>query len=185
MNTSLVPGSISAIAASTGKSIAETFLNCAAIVLVDTSGSMDARDSRGGQRRYDKAIEELVKLQATMPGKVAVIAFSGGAVFCPGGIPTFLGGGTNLAEALRFIKHADTPGMRFVVISDGEPDSEVDAEKEAAKFINRFDCVYVGPEGGPGQVWLGKLARLHSGQGKTAAQAQELATTVETLLLTN
>jgi hypothetical protein len=185
MNTSLVPGSLGAIAQQSGKSVAEIFLSAEAIILVDTSGSMDQRDSRGGQKRYDLACQELTKLQAAMPGKCAVIAFSGRAVFCPGGIPEFLGGGTNLAEALRFIHHGDTPDMRFVIISDGEPDSEPEAEREAAKFVNQIDCVYVGPEGGAGQTWLYKLARLHQGQGKTAAQAQELATTVETLLLTN
>lgn len=182
-NLSIIPGSISAIAKSTGKSIAETFLNAEAIVLVDTSASMNACDARGGSRRYDVACQELVKLQAAMPGKIAVVSFSRRSVFCPNGLPQYLGDSTNLAGALQFVRHADTPGMRFVIISDGEPDSAERAETEAAKFVNRFDCIFVGPEGGAGQSWLNELASLHGGEGKTAEKAQELAQIAEMLLL--
>ncbi|HOR01504.1 MAG TPA: VWA domain-containing protein [Anaerolineae bacterium] len=100
----IVPGSLSAIAAREGQSLAETFLNADAVILVDTSGSMMSGDSRGGRSRYNVALEELAHLQAHMPGKLAVIAFSDSTVFAPGGQPPLLGSGTNLAGALRFAK---------------------------------------------------------------------------------
>jgi hypothetical protein len=174
-NKSIVIGSIGAMAMSTGKSIAETFLSADVIVLVDTSGSMNAHDAREGKSRYEVACDELSRLQNTMPGKIAVIAFSNAARFCPDGIPQFFGDTTNLTGALKFVKVADLPDMRFVIISDGQPDSMQSAEEVAATFTNRFDCIYVGPEGGIGQEWLNKLARLHGGSGRTAAKAQDLA----------
>lgn len=174
-NQQIVIGSIGAIALQTGKSIAETFLSADIIVLVDTSSSMSAHDGRGGQTRYDVACEELRKLQGSMPGKIAVMSFSNSTEFCPDGFPRYLGMFTNLAGALRFVKVADLPGMRFIVISDGQPDSMSEAEQVASTFANRIDCIYVGPEGGEGQAWLNKLAQLHQGRGTTAAKAQDLA----------
>ena len=47
MTTAIIQGSMSAIAKQSGKSIAETFINANAIIIVDTSGSMHATDSRG------------------------------------------------------------------------------------------------------------------------------------------
>lgn len=96
MNTEIVPGSISALAQSSGKSIAELFTRAEVVAIVDTSGSMSNQDSRGGKSRYEVACEELAYLQKNRPGKVAVISFSDSAQFCPGGVPFYEGGGTNL-----------------------------------------------------------------------------------------
>lgn len=184
MNTQIVSGSLSAISQQTGKSIAESFLNADVITIVDTSGSMTTHDSQGGQSRYDVACQELEKLQNSLPGKIAVLAFSSEVIFCPSGIPQFLGGGTALDRALRFAKVADVPGMRFIVISDGEPDNEAEALKVARTYKSRIDVIYVGPEEYPaGRKFLEQLAQASGGQIVTADRAKELAASVEKLLL--
>lgn len=183
-NTAIITGSLSALARQNNKSIAETFVNCDVIVIVDVSGSMAANDSRGERSRYDVACEELAKLQANLPGKVGVIAFSSTVMFVPGGQPPFLGGGTNLAGALRFTRVADVPGMRFFLISDGEPNNEEEALKAATQYKNKIDVIYVGPERNPrGRDFLTKLANTTGGKTVTADCVRELAATVERLLL--
>lgn len=179
----IIPGSVSAIAAQSGKSIAETFLSVDAIILVDISGSMETHDARGGESRYTIACAELAKLQATLPGKLALIAFASHPVFTPSGIPPAPTGTTDLAGALRFAKVADTGDMRFIVISDGEPNSEQDALAVAAQYKGRIDTVYVGPEGGEGQAFLQRLAKRQAGQSVTAAHANTLCAVTEQLLL--
>ena len=165
-------------------SLAESFIGCDTVVLVDCSGSMEAHDSRGGQRRYDVACAELAQLQKSNSGKIGVIAFSDSAIFVPGGVPPMLGSGTNLAGALRFARVADVAGIRVVVISDGQPDDEAAALAEAAQYQARIDCVYVGPEAAPqGRTFLERLASAHGGKQVTAARAQELAAAVERLML--
>ena len=183
-NNAIVPGSISAIAQTSGKSIAEIFLGADLIAVIDTSGSMGAHDSRDGLSRYDVACKELATLQSTMPGKVAVISFSDRAEFNPGGVPTFFGSGTDLARALTFSKVADVEGVRFVLISDGEPNDKEAALDVAKTYKNRIDVIYVGPEEYPaGRDFLTKLAQSSGGKSVTASCAKELATSVTNLLL--
>lgn len=186
MNNQLVTGSIGAIARQENKSIAETFLSCDVIVIVDTSGSMSANDSRDNKSRYTVACEELAQLQANLPGKIAVIAFSNEVAFCPSGIPTNYGGGTELATALQFTKVADNiPGMRFILISDGEPHNEQTAMAVARTYKNKIDVIYVGPEDRPtGRTFLQRLAMATGGQSVTSACAKELTGNIEKLLLT-
>jgi hypothetical protein len=181
-NNAIIQGSLGAIAAQSNQSIAETFINADVIIIVDTSGSMGACDSRGGRSRYEVACEELKNLQASLPGKLALLSFSDQVLFCPNGIPYNFDGGTDLAGALKFAKVADVTGMRFIVISDGEPHSEEDALRVAKTFKARIDCIFVGPEGGSGQAFLNRLAKASGGQGVTAEKVKELSTTVRGLL---
>lgn len=182
--TALVPGSLGAIAKQTGASLAETFLNASCIVICDTSGSMAARDSRGGKSRYDVELEELAKLQAAMPGKIAVIAFSHSVTFCPDGRPYNFGGNTDLASALDFAKVADVPGIRFVIISDGIPDEPELALCAARKYKARIDAIYVGPEADNdgGRRFLERLALESGGKAMAANRAMELAAKAQLLL---
>jgi len=186
-NTQLVvKSSLGAIAAQNNTSIAESFVNADAIIVVDTSGSMAACDSRDGKSRYDVACEELKTLQAQLPGKLALLSFSDDVIFCPNGIPFDFGLMTDLAKALKFAKMGDlTSGMRFIVISDGEPDSEEEALAVARTYKNRIDTIYVGPEGGDGAAFLKKLAKASGGQNVTAEKVKELAANVQKLLLTS
>ena len=182
-NYAIVPGSISALAQASNKSIAETFIYADVIVIVDTSGSMGATDSRGDHSRYDIACEELANLQATLPGKIAVINFSDQVQFEPGGKPWFFQGGTDLTRALRFVKVADIPGMRFILISDGGPDDPEGAIRVAREFKCKIDVIYVGPENWPtGRDYLMRLAAATGGKTVTADRAKELKAGVMALL---
>jgi Mg-chelatase subunit ChlD len=172
MNTSIVPGSLTDIARQSGQSLAESFVNAAVIVIVDVSGSMNTRDSRGRRSRYDVALEELRRVQGENPGKVAVLGFSDHTYFHPDGLPTYQGSGTDLAGALRFAKVADVPGMQFVVISDGEPNDEESALHLAAQYQAHIHTIYVGPENGvSARQFLDLLARKSGGQSVTIGVA--------------
>lgn len=184
-NQNLVAGSLYDIAKKNNQSIAETFINCDVVILVDTSGSMSDSDNRDGQSRYDVACAELRALQGSLPGKIAVLSFSSDVEFCPSGVAFFQGGGTDMAKALQFAKVADgIPGMRFILISDGEPDYPTDTLRIAASYKNKIDTIYVGPENRPiGRDFLEKLAQTSGGQTITADRAKELKSGIETLLL--
>lgn len=179
----IVTGSIADVAKRSGQSLAQTFVNAECVILVDTSGSMGAADSRGGRTRYDVACEELAALQGAMPGRIAVLSFANETMFCPDGKPWNQNGGTDLAGALKFAKVADVPGIRFIVISDGEPDNAPLALLEAAKYKSRIDVIYVGPESLPaGREFLTKLAQTSGGQVVTADRAKALADSAKRLL---
>lgn len=183
----IVPGSIAQYAAEQGISVAESFTNAAIIVIVDTSGSMAASDSRGHKTRYAVACEELATLQKNNPGKIAVISFSSDAMFCPGGVPHNYGQGTSVHLGLDFAKIADgLPSLkRIVLISDGEPDNRQAALDSAKTFKTKIDCIFVGPETEQaGRAFLNELAKASGGQSITSAAAQDLAGKVERLMLT-
>jgi Mg-chelatase subunit ChlD len=184
MNKSIIPGSLGALARQNNTSIAETFLSCDVICIVDTSGSMAEQDSAGGRSRYDVACSELAQLQQNLPGKIGVISFSSTVQFCPNGVPVNLNGGTDLASALKFTKVADLAGMRFILISDGEPYDPDEALKIARTYINHIDVIYVGPEEGLAErEFLSRLAQASGGQAITADRAKELTAKIEQLLL--
>jgi hypothetical protein len=183
MSTAIVVGSLADVATRSHQSIAESFVSAEAVILVDVSGSMMDHDSRGGLRRYDVALAELETLQNLMPGKLAIIAFSSNVLFVPGGLPPLLASGTDVAGALRFAKCADVPGMRFFLISDGEPDSARDALDVAKTFAAHIDTIYAGSEARPtGREFLRKLAAATGGQTATADRVCELATVTTKLL---
>ena len=182
--TSIVKGSITEIAKSTGKSIAELFTNAEVVTIVDVSGSMSTHDSRGDKSRYETACQELAAIQKNRPGKVAVISFSENAQFCPGGVPMYQGQGTDLTKALRFAKIADLPGISIIVISDGDPCDPEGAIAVARTYKNKISTIYVGPEDRPsGRDFLSRLAASTGGETVTADRAKELAKSIETLLL--
>lgn len=195
MNNSIVPGSLQAIATANGGSLAEAFTSADHVVIVDTSGSMGqvdatpARSTNEGRKagpnktRYTRACDELAKLQATLPGKVAVLSFSSHAEFCPSGIPTNLGSSTDLAAALAFARVADGCDMTFTVISDGQPNNEGDALAEAARYTSHISTIFIGPVDGPGEAFLKHLAAAAGGQALQAHQAQDLAAKTKQLLL--
>jgi len=183
MNNQIVPGSLGAIARANKTSIAQSFLNAECIVLVDTSGSMDASDSRGGDTRYNVACSELAYLQSAHPGKIAVLSFSDDVTFNPDGKPQHYSGGTNLVKALKFMSVADVPGMKFILISDGEPSDREGSLRVARTYKNRIDVIYVGPEDRPdGRDFLERLSKVTGGTLVTSDRAKELGTSVTLLL---
>ncbi len=184
MNT-LVKGSLSSLSQQSGKSLAESFLSVDAIILVDTSASMSARDAPGGLSRYDAAVSELTDLQASLPGKIAVLSFSSGVEFCPSGMPIFLSGGTDVAGALRFARVADVPGMQFFLISDGEPDDPDKALSVARSYRAHINTIYVGAETRQrGRDFLTQLANATGGRSEVAELTKALGQTIKRQMLT-
>lgn len=140
----IVPGSIAAMALTQGGKISPPKV----IVLFDHSGSTETIDARllDGREasRYKAACEQLALIQSRLPGEIAVLAFADEVTPCPGGVPPTPTGFTNLAEALRFGREADTGAVRFIVISDGAPNSKTDALAMAREYRGRIDTVLVG-----------------------------------------
>lgn len=185
--TTLVKGSISDIAKQNGQSIAQTFIGCDVIVIVDTSASMGMNDAPGGLTRYNQACNELANLQGSLPGKIGVISFSDRVMFCADGVPFNFGAHTDLAKALTYAQIADIPNshMRFIVISDGQPDDEQGALMVARKYHNRIDVIYVGNEARPeGRDFLNRLAKVSGGKSVKANVVKGLANEVQKLLVT-
>lgn len=184
MRNQIITGSVGDVAKRTNQSIATTFLSVDVVVLVDTSGSMGTPDSSFGRSRYEQACIELEKLQNNLPGKIGVISFSDRTEFCPFGKPVNIKGMTDLAGALSFAKIADLPsGMRFIVISDGEPDSQSEALRVAKTYRNKIDVIFVGNEAKPdGRDFLQRLAATSGGQLMTADRVKGLETAVQKLL---
>lgn len=184
----IIPGSLSAISQQENKSLAETFLNVDCLILVDMSGSMESKDAPGGKSRYQAAEEELARIQGQQPGKIGVIAFSSYPMFCPGGVPVRLGGGTDMAEALKFVRAADDTGIKFILISDGHPDDEAETLRVASRFKTKIDCCYIGPESkglDHGRRFLERLAAATGGRLETSAAPGMLGKPVGRLLLKN
>jgi Mg-chelatase subunit ChlD len=184
----IAAGSLQDIARKSGVSLAEAFINCEAVVMVDTSGSMNTKDVRPGTRdsRYKVACDELAKLQAETPGKIAVVAFSNEAEFCPTGFPRYIGGSTAMHRALEFIKVADGCGIRLILISDGEPNCGTEAQTLALArtFTSKIDTIYIGPEGENGARFLQELANTTGGIATTQVtnKLNELGATVRLML---
>lgn len=181
-NNAIAPGSLTAIANRDGMSLAESFLNCEIIVLIDQSESMSAMDAPGGKSRFDAADSELMQLQRAHPGKVAVIAFSTTVVFCPGGIPSRLRESTNMSAALDFVHMADGVS-KIVLISDGRPDSEEATLKAARRFRSPIHTIYIGPETGEGRAFLARLAAATGGRTFKSAAPGLLAESADEILL--
>lgn len=177
-------GSLAAIANRDGLSLAESFLNCDVLVLIDQSGSMTTKDAPGGKARFDAADTELFRLQKQYPGRVGVISFSTFAVFSPGGVPNRDGGSTDMAAALDFARVADGV-CKIVLISDGEPDSQPAALAAARRFKNAIHTIYIGSndDNDGGRAFLARLAAATGGRTFESSAPGLLADGVERLLL--
>lgn len=181
----LINGSLSAVAQDNNKTIAETFLSCDTLLIADMSSSMSAKDAPNGKSRYRQAEDDIIRLQGKFSGKVALICFSYEAQFCPTGMPIRLGGGTDLAKALNFVKVADDCGIKLVVISDGEPNNKRKCLKIARTFTSKIDCVFVGNESDfyGGRAFLEKLSNITGGSFMKSEEPGLLAESVEKLLI--
>lgn len=183
MTGAIVTGSLAAVARGKGQGVARAFADATHAVLVDCSGSMDSHDSRGGRRRIDVAREELAKLQQQHPGKLAILGFSGGVRFLPGGVVPEPESNTNLAGALAYARRLDGTGMTLVVITDGLPDVADEALAEAQRFTCRIDVVFVGSEGdASAERFCRLLARAGGGASAQAHRLLGLSDAVTPLL---
>lgn len=184
VNQSIVSGSIAAIANRDGLTLAESFLNCDVLVVIDQSGSMGERDAAGGRSRFDAADNELQRLQKQHPGRIAIIEFSSAVRFCPGGVPSRDGGGTDMVAALDFARVSDG-ACKIVLISDGEPDKEAATLAAARRYQHPIHTIYIGPEGGAGHDFLNRLAAATGGRSFESAAPGLLGEGVSQLLLLN
>lgn len=185
-NEIIASGSVSDLATQQGTSIENVFYHDVdVIVILDTSSSMNKKDGRKSQTRLTVATAELEQLQKENPGKVALIEFADSVIFQPGGVPLeTVGGMTDIAKALRFVLPADNCEFTFVLVSDGEPDSEKEALDVARKFSDPIHTIYCGPEDdlNGGRRFLEKLASLTNGKfnyqgiGELAKPVQNLIT---------
>lgn len=183
MNTQIVTGSIADLAQKNHQSLAESFISCDVIVLIDVSGSMAHVDFNKTESRYERACTALANLQASRPGKIAVISFESLPSFCPAGIPDTPGGSTDLARALSFMQAADAvPGMRFVVISDGEPDDKTEALNIARQYQNRIDVIFVGDEADRSAIQFMNQLAAASGGKQIAADSAQIEEVIHLLL---
>lgn len=182
MKNEIVIGSIADLAAKNNQSIAETFMSCDCVILIDVSGSMRDQDNTRVSR-YDRACKALRDLQGSMQGKIAVVSFANEPLFVPSGVPAEPAGGTELGKALKFIHPADQiPDMRFILISDGCPNDPNEALKIAKTFKNRIDVIFVGNELESGAIdFLNALAR-NSGGKQITADSLKIAETTRLLL---
>ena len=189
MKFEITKGSVADLMQNENVSLAESFMTCDCVILFDVSGSMNSTDAYK-ESRFKRGLKELKNIQETMPGNFAIIQFADRVDFMPGGVPVmdYSGGGTDLTAALKYAKIADEiPDMRFVVISDGEPNNENTALAVAAQYQKRIDTIFIGNEADDKYTWSGreflhKLAQASGGKSiKTAAE--NIGQTV-TLLLT-
>jgi Mg-chelatase subunit ChlD len=183
----IVKGSLSAISKRNNCSLAESFLSADVLLLVDMSGSMSATDAPGGLSRYQAAENDVIRLQHRHEGKVALVCFSSTVMFVPGGKPLRMGGGTDLAKALRYIKVADDADIKLILISDGLPNNSESALSVAMTFKSKISTIYIGPENDMqgGRAFLKKLADATGGQSLKSDSPGLLADKVETLMLTD
>ncbi len=184
MKSALVPGSLAAIAERDGLSLAESFLNCQILVLIDQSGSMSDTDAPGGRSRYDAAEDELARLQQQHPGQVGVVEFSYSIRFCPGGRPSREGLGTDMTGVLNFARVADGV-CQIVLISDGLPNTPEAALQAARRYHHPIHTIYIGPENDfeGGRQFLWQLAHSTGGRALQSDSPGLLTDNVEQLLL--
>lgn len=194
---SSVKGSLQSVANKQAITVAQAFVDAETIVLLDVSASMTIDDddahhneyfhfkqNTGHNTRFRKACNQLAKLQAENPGKVALVCFDDRQTFEASGIGRQPNGSTDIAGALSFVHKADGTGMQFVLISDGEPDDEQRALDQAKRFKSKISTIYIGPENGQGADFLRRLSAVTGGQfsNNGTAGIVNLSATVERLL---
>ena len=185
MDNTLIIGSIGQIAQSTGQALAETFLSASAILILDCSGSMSANDAPDGKSREQAAREQLIRLQATHKGKLALVCFADYAIFAPTGLPVNCGSMTNMVAALKYVQPADDTSTQFILISDGSPNDEKETLQVAKEFKTAIETIYIGPENDRegGRTFLEKLARTTGGKAMISDAPGLLGNGIERLLL--
>lgn len=150
------------------------------LVVCDLSGSMEDPIGVGGVSKYEHLKIALADIKRSY-SKVRVILFSYGPQEWAGGPMPEPNGGTNLAGALAFARKWRP--KKTIIISDGVPDDEYAAQKEADAITGEVDTIYCGPDGHPAINFLRSLA--HSTGGTSLnwdGYRSELASNIRGLL---
>src|SRR5688572_23127491 len=177
-----VKGSLAESSKNKNVTFAEAFMVVDAIVIVDISASMSQRDvdAEGGlASRWEEANNQLQRLQARHPSKIAVVAFSTKVDFCPSGVLPPVQSSTNMLGALQFVSPADDTGIKFILVSDGEPDDPASTLNWARKMKTPINTIFVGK--GRGADFMRELA--NATKGKSVEKGVELLEENITLLL--
>jgi len=174
----IVQGSIGSMMESQGKNLAQAMLDIKAVVIIDVSGSMANKDDGKEKTRFEIANDELATVQTNNPGHVAVIEFSDSARLIPYGALSQPDGTTNVAAALMLAKSMDGfEDIKFILVSDGEPNNAEMAFQIGRQFHNPINTIYVGPKNNPsGAEFLKKLSAMTGGE--SSAQKLNLLSNV-------
>jgi hypothetical protein len=155
--------------------------NGPSLLIADVSGSMTS-SAWDGKRKIDVLRSAVAEIMADMPA-TRLIAFAS-IVRKVDALPEPCGG-TALHLALAYA--AQYRPSVTLVISDGQPDDEVEALTQAELLTGRIDTLYVGPDGAAQAVdFMRRLALLGCGQNQTADLSRiqpKLYTTMRRLLL--
>lgn len=163
---SYVQGSIHDVAESKPGGIAEAIVDAEVVVVVDVSGSMYEYDNTS-KARYERAQEVLNDLQGQYAGKIILVSFSNEAQFHFTGWLPEPGGGTDLAAALRFVRDLSET-FQIILITDGEPNSEEYALREAKMLHSPIMTMFVGEESnGHARDFLKRLSEATGGKFMT------------------
>lgn len=126
------------------------------VVLADCSGSMFESIGALQMTKYDHLQVALKDVLRFHPG-IRVVAFNSGVQEVKGGLLPMPVGGTDLAGAL---KHAARwKPKKTIIISDGIPDNEPAAVREADRMTGMIDTIYCGPDAHPAIEFLRSLSR--------------------------
>lgn len=157
-----VQGSVYDLAFRSGEQVEAIVANAEVVVMIDISSSMNDGYSPS---RFDRAVEALTQIQTQYPGKVLVISFNDVARYELSGVPAQASGSTNMTSALELAKQFDDTGMRFILISDGEPNDPNGTRRFAEEFIDPIDTIYIGPDSGRGLEFLRSITTgTHAGK---------------------
>lgn len=152
-------GSIKDIAAAEGKEEAEVLAEADAVILIDISSSMLDRMSDGSSK-HEHAKKNVLQLQRDFVGKLAIVQFNNFPKLCLDGIIDGASGGTSLTPALEFIEPLDAmPDVRFIIVSDGQPQDGTRALAAANRFKSEIDVIWIGEDNDlQGREFMEKLA---------------------------
>ncbi len=176
-------GHIQAHSGKTEEDFLKDMVEADAVVIADVSGSMGISDAGedGKTERWAILVKALDKTAVAQ--KIVIVAFSEDAQVVWGEVPR-PNSTTNLAGALRYVREFASGDMKYVVISDGEPDDEK-AALIAARDLGPISTIFCGPRNGSGQKFLERLATVTKGRHRSQplTSADQLSETVQTLLL--
>lgn len=162
-NKGLAKGSIKDIAERKGISMESAMAEAEVIVIVDISGSMNDYDG-GSKSRWERAKDELERLQAQYEGKVALMSFSDNPRWNFDGMLPYPEGCTALDRALDMA--APFSGVyQLILITDGQPNSREAALNSAKKLRSAMHVIYIGADGDShAKQFLNSLADATGGQ---------------------
>jgi hypothetical protein len=153
------------------QAVAMALLGAKMIAVVDCSGSMSTRDAgpNADQERHETAQNCLSNLQQKFPGKIAIGAFNSDShgLVPTGQLPPAAGGTPMFAAMSFFYPKAAQHGIKFCIISDGEPtDNKSGCIEMARQTKHPIYAIYTGPDGNQagGKDFMRQLADQSGGQ---------------------